>query len=389
MGSVIISCRFFACQLVYVLIIFYSLSYSYRLGLNNALLGLSLDELKGVATALGMPAFVGKQIADWIYKKHVTDIDGMTNISKRSRELLRQSYCIGAVKPVDVQRSVDGTAKYLYQTAAGHYIETVYIPDGNRATLCVSSQVGCKMNCAFCMTGRQGFVASLSTSDILNQIYSLPEADTLTNVVFMGQGEPFDNLDAVLKATQVLTAEWGYAWSPKRITVSSVGLRKGLVRFLDESQCHLAISLHHPIPVGRAEIMPAERAFSITEIVNVLKQYDFCRKSRICSDDKSSHQRRLSFEYIVFAGINDSLRHADALISLLRDLDCRINLIRFHDIPDTNLSGVDDAKMIKFRNYLTSNGLFCTIRASRGQDIFAACGLLSTAKQERKRLNNA
>lgn len=368
-------------------ILFYSLSY--RLGLNNALLGLSLDELKGVATALGMPAYVGKQIADWIYKKHVTDIDGMTNISKRSRELLRQSYCIGAVKPVDVQRSVDGTAKYLYQTAAGHYIETVYIPDGNRATLCVSSQVGCKMNCAFCMTGRQGFVASLSASDILNQIYSLPEADTLTNVVFMGQGEPFDNLDAVLKATQVLTAEWGYAWSPKRITVSSVGLRKGLVRFLDESQCHLAISLHHPIPVGRAEIMPAERAFSITEIVNVLKQYDFCRKSRICSDDKSSHQRRLSFEYIVFAGINDSLRHADALISLLRDLDCRINLIRFHDIPDTNLSGVDDAKMIKFRNYLTSNGLFCTIRASRGQDIFAACGLLSTAKQEWERLNNA
>lgn len=352
-------------------------------------MGLSLDELKGVATALGMPAFVGKQIADWMYKKHVTDIDSMTNISKRSRELLRQSYCIGAVKPVDVQRSVDGTAKYLYQTAAGHYIETVYIPDGNRATLCVSSQVGCKMSCAFCMTGRQGFVASLSTSDILNQIYSLPEADTLTNVVFMGQGEPFDNLDAVLKATQVFTAEWGYAWSPKRITVSSVGLKKGLVRFLDESQCHLAISLHHPIPAERAKIMPAERAFSIAEIVNVLKQYDFCSKNKVCSDVKSSHQRRLSFEYIIFAGINDSLRHADALINLLRDLDCRINLIRFHHIPDTNLSGVDDAKMIKFRNHLTSNGLFCTIRASRGQDIFAACGLLSTAKQEQERLHNA
>lgn len=339
--------------------------------------------------ALNMPAFVGKQMADWIYKKRVAAIDDMANISKRSREALMQSYCIGSSKPVEVQRSVDGTAKYLFKTDAGHYIETVYIPDGDRATLCVSSQVGCKMGCAFCMTGRQGFAASLSVTDILNQIYSLPEAESLTNVVFMGQGEPFDNLDAVLKATQVLTSGWGYAWSPKRITVSSVGLSKGLVRFLDESQCHLAISLHHPIPKERAQIMPAERAFSIADVVNVLKRYDFCSKKKPFSNEKASHQRRLSFEYIVFAGVNDSLRHADALINLLRDLDCRINLIRFHSIPDTDLQGVDDTKMIRFRDYLTSHGLFTTIRASRGQDIFAACGLLSTAKQEEERLKCA
>lgn len=238
------------------------------------------------------------------------------------------------------------------------------------------------MGCAFCMTGRQGYVASLTATDILNQIYSLPECDTLTNIVFMGQGEPFDNLDAVLKTTQIMTASWGWAWSPKRITVSSVGLAKGLTRFVEESQCHLAISLHHPIPESRAEIMPAERAFSITDLVNVLKQYDCFRKNALRTSNEVSHQRRLSFEYIVFDGINDSTRHADALIKLVQGLECRINLIRFHDIPDTPLHGVSDERMVEFRNYLTSHGLFSTIRASRGQDIFAACGLLSTAKQE-------
>lgn len=347
------------------------------------MLGCTLDELKAIAVELGLPAFVGKQLADWIYRKRVKDFDAMTNLSRQARERLGASYQIGCTPPVDGQRSVDGTVKYLYATAKGDFIETVYIPDGERATLCVSSQVGCKMGCRFCMTGRQGYVASLTAADILNQLYSLPEAETLTNVVFMGQGEPFDNLDAVLRATHVLTAEWGYAWSPKRITVSSVGLAKGLIRFLDESQCHLAISLHHPLPEGRLALMPAERAFSIVEVVNVLKQYDFCRKNPArMADGHVSRQRRVSFEYIVFDGINDSIHHADALLKLLEGLDCRINLIRFHDIPDTPLRGVSNEAMVKFRDYLTSHGLFTTIRASRGQDIFAACGLLSTAKQE-------
>lgn len=348
-----------------------------------SLLGLSVTELKSVAQQIGLKSFVGKQMADWLYAKHVTSIDQMQNISKDAREKLKEKFTIGCSKPVDEQRSVDGTIKYLYATAKGDFIETVYIPDGNRATLCVSSQVGCKMGCAFCMTGRQGYVASLTTADILNQIYSLPERDKLTNVVFMGQGEPFDNLDNVLKATQALTADWGWAWSPKRITVSSVGLSKGLIRFLEESSCHLAISLHHPIPQQRAALMPAEKAFSITDIVSLLKQYAFCRKdTRKNGSEEGAHQRRLSFEYIVFKGINDGMQHADALIALLQGLDCRINLIRFHDIPNTSLQGVSNEKMLSFRDYLTSHGIFTTIRASRGQDIFAACGLLSTAKQE-------
>ena len=339
--------------------------------LKTPLLGMTLTQLKEVVAQAGLPAFTAKQIAGWIYDKKVRTIDEMTNISVRNREKLSEKYIIGCTEPVEAQRSVDGTVKYLYQTLKGNYIETVFIPEADRATLCVSSQVGCKMNCRFCMTGKQGFSGNLTVTDILNQLYSLPERDLLTNVVFMGQGEPFDNLDAVLQATELLTADYGYAWSPKRITVSSVGLKKGLKRFLDESDCHLAISLHNPFPAERAAVKKKKKSFSITEITDLLRQYDF------------SHQRRLSFEYIVFGGVNDSQRHARELIRLLRGLDCRINLIRFHQIPRVDeLKGASEETMLYLRDYLTRHGIFTTIRASRGEDIFAACGLLSTAKQQ-------
>ena len=277
---------------------------------------------------------------------------------------------MGCSAPVDAQRSADGTVKYLFRTAAGGYVETVYIPDGERATLCVSSQVGCRMGCRFCMTGKQGFAGQLTACDILNQLYSLPERETLTNVVFMGQGEPLDNLDAVLRATGILTADYGYAWSPKRITVSTVGVRKGLRRFLDESECHLAVSLHNPFAEQRERLMPAEHGFGIREIVALLREYDF------------THQRRLSFEYTMFRGVNDTPAHAKELLRLLGGLECRMNLIRFHPVPGVDLEGTPEDDMVRFRDYLTAHGLFSTIRASRGQDIFAACGLLSTAKQQ-------
>lgn len=334
------------------------------------LLGLSLDELKGVAKSLGMPAFAGGQMAKWLYTRHVSSIDDMTDISKQNRERLKDSYTIGCRPPSDSQRSVDGTVKYLFPTVAGKFVETVYIPDNDRATLCVSSQVGCKMNCLFCQTGKQGFEGNLTVTDILNQVYSLPERDTLTNIVFMGQGEPMDNLDNVLRATTALTAPWGYAWSPKRITVSSVGIRSKLKRFIEESECHLAISLHSPLHEQRAMLMPAEKAMPIEEIVEMLRGYDF------------SHQRRLSFEYIVFGGLNDSKAHAREIVRLLKGLECRVNLIRFHQIPGVDLHGAGEERMTELRDYLTGHGVFTTIRASRGQDIYAACGLLSTARKE-------
>ena len=341
------------------------------------LLGLTLAELQTVVKRLGMPAFAAKQIASWLYDKKVLSIDEMTNLSLKHRELLKELYEVGAQPPVEAMRSVDGTVKYLYRVGEGHFVEAVYIPDEDRATLCVSSQVGCKMNCRFCMTGKQVFKAHLSAGQILNQIHSLPERDKLTNVVMMGMGEPLDNVDEVLKALQVMTASYGYAWSPKRITLSSVGLRKGLQRFIEESDCHLAISLHSPVPAQRASLMPAERAFSITELVELLRRYDW------------SKQRRLSFEYIVFRGLNDSQTYARELLKLLRGLDCRINLIRFHAIPGVELQGVDMEAMTRLRDYLTQHGLFTTIRASRGEDIFAACGMLSTAKQEAERAASA
>ncbi len=336
----------------------------------QTLLGMTLDEMRKVVKERNMPGFTANQIVSWVYDKKVASIDEMTNLSLKHRELLKEEFEVGASAPVEAMRSVDGTVKYLFCTPDGNYVESVYIPDGERATLCVSSQVGCKMNCKFCMTGKQGFTVNLSANQILNQIYSIPERDTLTNIVLMGMGDPFDNLDEVLKALEVLTAEYGYQWSPKRITVSSVGLKKGLRRFLEESDCHLAISLHSPFPAQRGELMPAERAYSITEMVDLLRNYDF------------SKQRRLSFEYIVFKGLNDSMNHAKELVRLLRGLDCRINLIRFHTIPNVDLEGADMKTMTAFRDYLTGHGLFTTIRASRGEDIFAACGMLSTAKKQ-------
>ena len=344
--------------------------------MKQKLLGLRIDELSDVAMKLGLPRFAGKQIAEWIYGRHATSIDEMTNISKAHRALLAEHCEIGWAGPIDAQRSKDGTTKYLFPVettqpaGGGKMVETVFIPEeGGKATLCVSSQVGCKMNCLFCQTGKQGFEGNLTANDILNQVYALPERDSLTNIVFMGQGEPMDNLDNVLRATEILTADYGWAWSPKRITVSSVGVKNKLKRFLEESNCHIAISLHAPTHALRAELMPAERGMSIEEVVELLRGYDF------------SHQRRLSFEYIVFGGINDTPAHAREIVGLLKGLDCRINLIRFHQIPNVPLHGADETRMEQLRDYLTAHGIFTTIRASRGEDIYAACGLLSTSKR--------
>lgn len=336
----------------------------------KVLLGMTAGELKELTEELGMPRFAAGQMARWLYTAHVGSIDEMTNLSKANRARLNETCTVGAMPPADSQRSADGTVKYLFPTAGGKYVETVFIPDGDRATLCVSSQVGCKMNCLFCQTGKQGFEGNLTAGDILNQIYSLPERERLTNIVFMGQGEPMDNLDNVLKATEILTAGYGYAWSPKRITVSSVGIKNKLKRFLDESDCHIAISMHSPLHEQRMQLMPAEKQMTIREVVDLLKQYDF------------THQRRASFEYIVFDGVNDTPAHAREIIRLVEGLECRVNLIRFHTIPGIGLHGADDSKMEALRDYLTRHGVFTTIRASRGQDIFAACGLLSTAHKQ-------
>lgn len=334
------------------------------------LYGQTLPQLEALCNRLEMPRFAAKQIARWLYDKHATTIEAMSDLSARHRALLAETYEVGLTAPEKVSISTDGTKKYLYRTSQNHFIESAYIPDGDRATLCISSQAGCHMGCRFCATGRQGLQHSLSTNEILNQIESLPERERLTNVVFMGMGEPLDNLDSLLPALEVLTSAWGFGWSPTRITVSTAGVASRLERFLEATQVHLAVSLHNPFPHERAEIMPIEKAWPIREVVEILRRYDF------------THQRRVSFEYIVMSGLNDSPRHIRELCRLLDGIKCRINLIRFHKIPGSPYFSPDDRAMIAFRDALTAKGIHTTIRTSRGEDIQAACGLLSTAQNE-------
>ena len=334
------------------------------------LYGQTLPQLEALCNRLEMPRFAAKQIARWLYDKHATTIEAMSDLSARHRALLAETYEVGLTAPEKVSISTDGTKKYLYRTSQNHFIESAYIPDGDRATLCISSQAGCRMGCRFCATGRQGLQHSLSTNEILNQIGSLPERERLTNVVFMGMGEPLDNLDSLLPALEVLTSAWGFGWSPTRITVSTAGVASRLERFLEATQVHLAVSLHNPFPYERAEIMPVEKAWPIREVVEILRRYDF------------THQRRVSFEYIVMSGLNDSPRHIRELCRLLDGIKCRINLIRFHKIPGSPYFSPDDRAMIAFRDALTAKGIHTTIRTSRGEDIQAACGLLSTAQNE-------
>lgn len=334
------------------------------------LFGLTLQQLQQLCASEGFPRFTAKQMCDWLYLKRVSSIQQMTNLSLRTRARLEEIAIIERWFPIACQTSTDGTKKYLFPAEDGQYIESVFLPEGDRATLCISCQKGCKMNCQFCVTGRQGFHGHLSTAQILNQIFSIPEFDQLTNIVYMGMGEPMDNYDNVLASTQVLTSEWGLAWSPKRITVSSVGITPRLEQFIRESSCHIAVSLHNPFDAERATIMPAQKAYPISDVIAMLKRYDW------------SGQRRISFEYTMFRGVNDSLRHADELLRLLRGLICRVNLIRFHASPEAPFSTCTPKAMNDFRDYLNAHGLTCTIRASRGEDIMAACGLLAGKKKE-------
>ncbi len=336
----------------------------------RSLYGMTIEELQQLCAELQLPRFAAKQIARWLYRRHVQSIDEMTDISAAGRTLLKERFSLGLSAPLRESKSTDGTKKYLFKTAEGALIESAYIPDGERATLCVSSQAGCRMGCRFCATARQGLQHSLSTTDIINQIVSLPECNTLTNLVFMGMGEPLDNMENLLPALEILTSEWGFGWSPTRITVSTAGVAKNLVEFLDKTKVHLAVSLHNPFREERVEIMPIERAYPIAEVADILRRYDF------------THQRRVSFEYIVMSGMNDSPRHIKELCRLLNGISCRINLIRFHKIPDSPYFSPEQTKMERFRDTLTARGIMTTIRASRGEDIEAACGLLSTKEQK-------
>jgi 23S rRNA (adenine2503-C2)-methyltransferase len=336
------------------------------------LYGKTLNELIAVTKRVKLPGFAAKQIADWLYKKEISSIDEMTNLSKKMREVLSADYEIGLGAPVNVMESSDGTKKYLFNVLNDKYIETAYIPEDDRATICVSSQAGCKMDCIFCMTGRQGFQGNLSSNEILNQFRSLPEFKMLTNMVYMGMGEPLDNITEVLKSLEILTNEWGYGWSPTRITVSTVGLTSTIKEFLVKSRCHLAVSLHSPFDEERRKLMPIQRTNTVKEILDIIRDFDF------------NSQRRVSFEYILFKGMNDTPAHIKELARILNGIKCRINIIRFHQIPGSELKSPDQEAATSFKEALNAKGILTTIRNSRGEDIRAACGLLSTLEQNKQ-----
>ncbi len=339
--------------------------------LKEKLYGKTLNELIAVTKRIGMPGFAARQLSEWLYKKEIQTIDEMTNLSKKMREVLSVDYEVGLAEPVNSSESSDGTKKYLFKVLKDKYIETAYIPDNDRATICVSSQAGCKMGCIFCMTGKQGFQGNLTSNEILNQFRSLPEFRSLTNMVYMGMGEPLDNSAEVLKSLEILTSEWGYGWSPTRITVSTVGLIAGIKEFLAKSRCHLAVSLHSPFDEERRKLMPIQRTNTVEDVLDVIRNFDF------------NNQRRVSFEYILFKGMNDTPLHIKELARILNGIKCRINIIRFHPIPGSQFQSPNLGATINFKEALNAKGILTTIRASRGVDIQAACGLLSTLEQNK------
>jgi 23S rRNA (adenine2503-C2)-methyltransferase len=338
----------------------------------DILFGKTLTELQVIVKDLGLPGYTAAQMTDWLYKKKADHIDDMTNLSKKARTLLNEHFEIGLTEPSKVQSSVDGTKKYLFPIHRHLFIEAAYIPEDDRKTLCVSSQVGCKMGCLFCMTGKQGFQSQLTAGEIINQIRSIPETDELSNVVYMGMGEPMDNIDEVLKSLEILTSEWGFAWSPRRINVSTIGVIPAMRRFIEESEAHLAISMHSPFDEERKKLMPIQQVYAIEQVIEAIRAYDFGR------------QRRISFEYIMFEGINDTATHVKGITKLLNGIRCRVNLIKFHPIPDSPLRGTPHKQMQWFADQLNNKGIITTIRRSRGEDIYAACGLLSTKELVKK-----
>ncbi|MDC7220952.1 MAG: 23S rRNA (adenine(2503)-C(2))-methyltransferase RlmN [Spirochaetales bacterium] len=335
------------------------------------LYGKTLSELQELLSELGEPGFRAKQLADWLYNKGADSLEEMTNLSKNLRQKLGESCEIGRTAPQKESCSTDGTKKYLFPTEKGNYIESAWIPDRERSTLCLSTQGGCKWGCKFCMTGTMGLKEQLTATGILNQYGSLPQRTDVTNFVFMGMGEPLDNTENLLKSLEVLTSPWGYALSPRRITVSTVGIIPGLERFLAESDCHLAYSLHNPFPEERAALMPVEKKYPLHDVMNLLKD----------NRELFKGQRRVTIEYTLIEGENDKNRHAEELVRVMNGLKARVNLISYNAGTDLPWHGVSRERAEAFRDFLNSKGVTATIRNSRGGDIEAACGLLSVKQQ--------
>ena len=333
--------------------------------INKCLCGHTFEEIFSLISTSGYTRAHALSISNSIYKKKAIELASITGIPRKLKEELSENACIGITKPVTSEVSFDRSVKYLFRTECGKEFETVFIPETKRQTVCVSTQSGCRMGCSFCATGRYGFHGNLTTGEIVNQILSLPDSQKITHVVFMGMGEPMDNLDNVLKACEIITAEWGLAISPRNVTVSTVGITPAVKKFLKFSACNLTLSLHTPFSSQREKITPVEKRYPARAMIDLMKAHPLKKK------------RRLSIAYIMIRNFNDSDPHLEELKSLLKNSNIRINLLPYHNSGNDPYISSTEERMQFFKHGLVISGISASIRKSRGADISAACGLLA------------
>jgi 23S rRNA (adenine2503-C2)-methyltransferase len=331
------------------------------------LCGLSVEEIFGFIEPHGYGFRHALIISNAIYKKHIKEFQVLEKIPRSLREFLLAESETGTFPPLCSESSDDGSEKYLFRNEQGLEYETVFLPDGKRRTVCISTQSGCRMGCSFCATGRYGFRGNLTAGEIVNQVISLPGSGEINHVVLMGMGEPMDNIENVLRACKILTSEWGLAIGQGNVTVSTVGIAAGVKRFLKESGCNLTLSLHSPFPEERSKLIPAERVNPVREIVKMMKDFPLQKK------------RRFSLAYIMIKDLNDTDRHLEELKSLVRNSDIRVNLLQYHGVGDSSFVSSPAERMQYFRHDLVISGISASIRKSRGNDISAACGLLASS----------
>ena len=331
----------------------------------KSLCGLTADEIYDLIGYSGYTRLQAVSVSNSIYKKHISDISDFAKIPYRLKEMLLKVAHTGINLPLASEVSEDKSVKYLFRTEDGKEFETVYIPDKKRNTVCVSTQSGCRMGCSFCVTARYGYHGNLTAGEIVNQIIAIPQSENVTHVVFMGMGEPMDNLENVLKACKIITAEWGLAISARNVTVSTVGLMPAVEQFLQNSDCNLALSLYSPFAVERKKMVPAENIYPVNIIINLIKNFPLKKK------------RRLSIAYVMIKNLNDSDYHLEELKSILTGSAIRVNLLPYNTVPSDQKSSSSAERMQFFKHNLIISGISASIRKSRGTDISAACGLLA------------
>ena len=343
---------------------------------------LDLDEagLRAFFESIGEKPFRAQQVLKWIYHHAVTDIGAMTNLGIALREKLNLVAEIKLPEIIREQRSNDGTVKWLMGFHGGNAVETVYIPEPKRGTLCISSQVGCALNCSFCATGAQGFARNLTCGEIIGQVWLAARAlgherngqRRITNIVMMGMGEPLLNFDAVVSAMSLMRNDLGFGFAAKRVTLSTAGLVPGIKRLRESIDVALAVSLHAPVDEVRTELVPLNRKYPIAELMQACREYV-----------SEKHKRTVTFEYTLIDGVNDHPEHARKLVKLLRTLRSKLNLIPFNPFPGTKYRCSSQERIVQFQEIVMRGGLIATVRKTRGEDIDAACGQLVGKVQDR------